>query len=368
MNNHAEYAVSGDFLNKLFFFVFYRKICYSYSMAEKIINVELDSQTADAAESILNRLGLTSEQAAKIFFTQIVLKKAIPFTISLGSDTAAVNDEASESDADNSSAEEKTSSKKSRSKRTVKKHVIPEIAENLDLTPSKSKGAPDLETGVVIKKQMITILEQEDTEEETSAEKEEKPKAKKTRSKSKKTSESKKKSGKTGRKKAVKDTEPEPQIEESAEPSEIQVSSEEISVVPEVQDTTFDEPVIEETGVDLPEENTEAEPEIQEESEVQETPAQDDFAIEETIAEPEITPEEDENEEITVPVPEETEASSEVPAETPEEPEEKPAKKASEKKKTSDTSGEDTEEEDDADTDESVPDNLFDKWDFGENA
>lgn len=45
------------------------------------LQVRLDAEMKNQAESVLDDLGLTMTQAVKLFFRQIIMRKAIPFPI-----------------------------------------------------------------------------------------------------------------------------------------------------------------------------------------------------------------------------------------------------------------------------------------------
>jgi addiction module RelB/DinJ family antitoxin len=50
------------------------------------IQIRLDSKTKKAATSILDKLGLSPSQAIKIFLNQVIITRAIPFSIGLPED------------------------------------------------------------------------------------------------------------------------------------------------------------------------------------------------------------------------------------------------------------------------------------------
>jgi addiction module RelB/DinJ family antitoxin len=50
------------------------------------IQVRLDPKTKKAATSILDKLGLSPSQAIKIFLNQVIITRAIPFSIGLPAD------------------------------------------------------------------------------------------------------------------------------------------------------------------------------------------------------------------------------------------------------------------------------------------
>jgi len=53
------------------------------STKSKIIHVRVEPSLKKDAEAVLKNLGVSSGEAIRLFFTQIVLKKEIPFPIDL---------------------------------------------------------------------------------------------------------------------------------------------------------------------------------------------------------------------------------------------------------------------------------------------
>jgi DNA-damage-inducible protein J len=49
-----------------------------------ILRIRIDPRQKTAAEIILRKLGVTPSQAISMFYAQIVLQKAVPFSIALG--------------------------------------------------------------------------------------------------------------------------------------------------------------------------------------------------------------------------------------------------------------------------------------------
>ncbi len=53
-----------------------------------IIRARIDPRRKAKAEAIMAKLGVSPDQAINMFYAQIELRKAIPFTLSLGDDRA----------------------------------------------------------------------------------------------------------------------------------------------------------------------------------------------------------------------------------------------------------------------------------------
>ncbi|AQQ71239.1 Antitoxin DinJ [Limihaloglobus sulfuriphilus] len=51
------------------------------------INAKIDSETKNAAKSVLNDLGLNMSEAINLFFKQVVYTKSIPFELKLPNKT-----------------------------------------------------------------------------------------------------------------------------------------------------------------------------------------------------------------------------------------------------------------------------------------
>lgn len=323
-----SYSEQKELQTNLFFCIFF---CYIKNMATKNYSIELDEQTAESAETILNQLGLTVNQAANIFFSKVVLTKGIPFAVNLD---GAVTESTPETEGNSSEQKEekpvqKTKKARRTTKKTQKKKVLPEMAQNLDLTPSKDKGTPDLETGVLIKTQPVTIAEETITVETTI--KEEPVKTRKSKAAPKKRG---RKSKKTETVEVPEETPADEQIPFTADDILVDSASEDILAQSTEEEIIQEESVIEES-ISISEPILD-EPEFNQDAEL----AKEISAI---------------SQDIIIPVPEE-----EIPAE-----EEKPAKPKKARKASKKSSKKDDEEED-ADTDDTIPDDLFEKWEFGD--
>ena len=51
------------------------------------INTRIDPKLKDKAESIIHKVGLTSAEAVRIFYTQICLNRGIPFEVKIPNKT-----------------------------------------------------------------------------------------------------------------------------------------------------------------------------------------------------------------------------------------------------------------------------------------
>jgi len=58
-------------------------------MSTTTINAKIDSDTKDAAKSVLRSLGLNMSEAITLFFKQIVYTQSIPFELKLPNKTTA---------------------------------------------------------------------------------------------------------------------------------------------------------------------------------------------------------------------------------------------------------------------------------------
>ncbi|MBU0619256.1 type II toxin-antitoxin system RelB/DinJ family antitoxin [Patescibacteria group bacterium] len=66
-----------------------KTISLSQAKKTQYLQVRLDPRMKAQAESVLERLGLSMTQAVKLFFRQVIMRKAIPFSIVIPKDKRA---------------------------------------------------------------------------------------------------------------------------------------------------------------------------------------------------------------------------------------------------------------------------------------
>lgn len=59
-------------------------------MKDAVVRARIDAGLKQDAEDVLDSLGMSTTEAIRIFLTQVKLRKALPFVISLPSDNADV--------------------------------------------------------------------------------------------------------------------------------------------------------------------------------------------------------------------------------------------------------------------------------------
>ena len=59
------------------------QVCYSGDMKTAVLHTRIDPKLKTQAETVLEKIGLSSSDAIRIFYKQVVLRKGLPFDVSI---------------------------------------------------------------------------------------------------------------------------------------------------------------------------------------------------------------------------------------------------------------------------------------------
>ena len=58
-------------------------MCYSGDMKTAVLHTRIDPKLKTQAETVFEKIGLSSSDAIRIFYKQVVLRKGLPFDVSI---------------------------------------------------------------------------------------------------------------------------------------------------------------------------------------------------------------------------------------------------------------------------------------------
>ncbi len=101
-------------------------------MATVQVNFKVDAQLKERAESIFERLGLTTSQAFKVFLSKVVDEKGIPFRLNISNDDNSHYEEITRDDL-NETTKRSIIETRTNMDKLPKYHSAKELLESMDI-------------------------------------------------------------------------------------------------------------------------------------------------------------------------------------------------------------------------------------------